>query len=241
MCSVGSPCSPAPTAPRTRRSSSCATRSSCSTPGQGTEAVLGRPGVAGRAGAVAAPQPPPPAAPDRLPADPAALAASLVRGCGPSRVGLRIGRGTIRAGGLLEILRTDLISGIRAAMTSTGTRLRFASNSPLIGCRLPGPQLAAHTSSSPGSAAFGGCRVRRGLLVADALPGNAARPAHRITEPVQRVTRDSVHSAHAGCLAARRSRRSFSVLYFRYFRLGHWQCLVSSAWRQVAGPFRRLP
>ena len=34
-----------------------------------------------------------------------------------------------------------------------GTRLRLASNSPLIRCRLPGPQLPAHTASSPVSAA----------------------------------------------------------------------------------------
>src|SRR6201996_7525135 len=40
-----------------------------------------------------------------------------------------------------------------AAMARTGTRLRLASNSPLIRCRLPGPQLPAHTASSPVSAA----------------------------------------------------------------------------------------
>jgi len=39
------------------------------------------------------------------------------------------------------------------AIASTGTRLRFASYRPLIRCRLPGPQLAAHTASSPVSAA----------------------------------------------------------------------------------------
>ncbi len=38
-------------------------------------------------------------------------------------------------------------------MASTGTRLRFASYRPLIRCRLPGPQLAAHTASWPVSAA----------------------------------------------------------------------------------------
>ena len=44
-------------------------------------------------------------------------------------------------------------AGMCAAMASTGTPLRFASNSPLIRCRFPGPQLAAHTASSPVSAA----------------------------------------------------------------------------------------
>ena len=34
-------------------------------------------------------------------------------------------------------------------MASTGTRLRWASIRPLIRCRLPGPQLAAHTASCP--------------------------------------------------------------------------------------------
>ena len=44
-------------------------------------------------------------------------------------------------------------AGMCAAMASTGTPLRLASNRPLIRCRLPGPQLAAHTASSPVSAA----------------------------------------------------------------------------------------
>ncbi len=44
-------------------------------------------------------------------------------------------------------------AGMCAAMASTGTALRLASNRPLIRCRLPGPQLAAHTASSPVSAA----------------------------------------------------------------------------------------
>ena len=40
-----------------------------------------------------------------------------------------------------------------AAMASTGTRLRWQSNRPLIRCRLPGPQLPAQTASRPVSAA----------------------------------------------------------------------------------------
>ena len=43
--------------------------------------------------------------------------------------------------------------GICAAIASTGTRLRLASNRPLIRCRLPGPQLPAHTANSPVSVA----------------------------------------------------------------------------------------
>ena len=43
--------------------------------------------------------------------------------------------------------------GMCAATASTGTRLRLASYRPLIRCRLPGPQLPAHTASSPVSAA----------------------------------------------------------------------------------------
>src|ERR1700722_13767751 len=40
-----------------------------------------------------------------------------------------------------------------AAIARTGTRLRLASNRPLIRCRLPGPQLPAHTARSPVSPA----------------------------------------------------------------------------------------
>jgi hypothetical protein len=53
-------------------------------PGRDAEAVLGRPGDPVRAGPAAAKRPPPPAAPDHLPADPAALA----RGPGPPTVGV---------------------------------------------------------------------------------------------------------------------------------------------------------
>ena|SRR5216683_6052957 len=49
-CSAGSPCSLAPTAPRTPGSSSCATRSPAAAPGEDTEAVVGRPGSPGRVG-----------------------------------------------------------------------------------------------------------------------------------------------------------------------------------------------
>ena len=38
-------------------------------------------------------------------------------------------------------------------IASTGTPLRLASNRPLTRCRPPGPQLVAHTASSPVSAA----------------------------------------------------------------------------------------
>ena len=68
--------------------------------GQDSEAVVGRPGGAGRAGPAAARQPAPPAAPDRLPADPAALA----RRPGPAALGLPAPRsraapdGAVRAG-----------------------------------------------------------------------------------------------------------------------------------------------
>ena len=55
----------------------------------------------------------------------------------------------------------------------------------------------------PGQRRFGGRRERRGLLVANVLPGKAARPAHRISESIQRVTRDPVHPAHARCLQHR--------------------------------------
>ncbi len=36
-----------------------------------------------------------------------------------------------------------------AAIASTGAALRWASNSPLIRCKFPGPQLPAHTAKLP--------------------------------------------------------------------------------------------
>ena len=43
--------------------------------------------------------------------------------------------------------------GMCEAIASTGTRLRFASNRPLMKCRLPGPHEPATTASSPFSSA----------------------------------------------------------------------------------------
>ncbi len=68
-----------------------------------------------------------------------------------------------------------------AAMASTGTRLRCASNSPLIRCRLPGPQLPAQTAELSGERGIGRRSEGGRLLVTDVLPtdftGRAA--AHR--------------------------------------------------------------
>jgi hypothetical protein len=50
---------------------------------------------------------------------------------------------------LLEIAAADLGLGICAAIASTGTRLRCASNRPLMRCRLPGPQLPAQPARAP--------------------------------------------------------------------------------------------
>ena len=65
--------------------------------------------------------------------------------------------------------------GMWAAIASTGTRLRCASNRPLIRCRLPGPQLPAQTASRPVSAASAAAAKRRGLLVTDVFPGRHRR------------------------------------------------------------------
>ena len=85
-------------------------------------------------------------------------------------------------------------------MASTGTRLRWASKRPLIRCRFPGPQLAAHTASSPVSAASAAAAKRGGLLVADVLPGEVAVAAQRVGQPVEGVAGQPVDAAHPGGL-----------------------------------------
>ena len=84
-----------------------------------------------------------------------------------------------------------------AAIASTGTRLRWQSNRPLIRCRLPGPQLPAQTAS---------CReVRLGaggeggrLLVPHVDPVDLLLPAQRIGEAVQRSPDHAIDAPHAG-------------------------------------------
>ncbi len=51
--------------------------------------------------------------------------------------------------GLLEVPAAISSLGIWAAIASTGTRLRWASNSPLIKCRFPAPQLPTQTANCP--------------------------------------------------------------------------------------------
>ena len=65
--------------------------------------------------------------------------------------------------------------GMCAAIASTGTRLRWQSNRPLIRCRLPGPQLPAQTASSTGQMRLGAGGERGGLLVAHVDPVDVAR------------------------------------------------------------------
>ena len=62
------------------------------------------------------------------------------------------------------------------ATIGTGTRDRWASKSPLMRCRFPGPQLAAHTASSP-------------VIAASAPAANAAasswRTCSQVIEPLR--------------------------------------------------------
>ncbi len=89
--------------------------------------------------------------------------------------------------------------GMCAAIASTGTRERWASNSPLIRCRFPGPQLAAHTASSPvtaaspaaANAAASSCRT---------CSHASSVAAQRVGEAVQRVAGEPVDTADAGPL-----------------------------------------
>jgi hypothetical protein len=51
--------------------------------------------------------------------------------------------------GFLEESGSDLRGRMCEAIASTGVPLRCASYTPLIKCRLPGPELPAHTASCP--------------------------------------------------------------------------------------------
>ena len=93
--------------------------------------------------------------------------------------------------------------GMCAAIASTGTRLRFASNRPLIRCRLPGPQLAAQTASSAGHRRLAGRGERSRLLVPYVHPPDPAVAAHRVGEAVQRVPRQPIDAAYARRLERR--------------------------------------
>src|ERR1700678_3244036 len=87
-------------------------------------------------------------------------------------------------------------------MASTGTRLRFASNSPLIRCRLPGPQLPAHTASSPVSAAS----------AAAANPAaSSCRTCSQVISPSRRSASVNPLSESPGSPYTRRTPDAFSV------------------------------
>ena len=87
-------------------------------------------------------------------------------------------------------------------MASTGTRLRFASNSPLIRCRFPGPQLPAHTASSPVSAAS----------AAAANPAaSSCRTCSQVISPSRRSASVNPFSESPGSPYTRRTPDAFSV------------------------------
>ena len=75
-------------------------------------------------------------------------ARQLLRDADELRVDAALAEQLLRMG-LLEVRPPISSRGMCAAIASTGTRLLFASNSPLTRWRLPGPQLAAHTANSP--------------------------------------------------------------------------------------------
>src|SRR6202034_3434405 len=69
--------------------------------------------------------------------------------------------------------------------------------------QVAGPAAARADRELAGQRRLAARRERGRLLVPDVLPDDAAVAAHRIGEPVQRVTRDPVHLAHAGSLQDR--------------------------------------
>src|ERR1700731_2593483 len=82
-------------------------------------------------------------------------------------------------------------------MASTGTHERWQSNSPLIRCRLPGPQLPAQTASSPvrctsapaAKAATSSCLTCTHSIFALA--------AQRVRQTVQAIANDAVNPLDA--------------------------------------------
>ena len=104
--------------------------------------------------------------------------------------------------GLLEIAPADLLPRDVAAIASTGTRLRFASNRPLIRCKLPGPQLPAHTASSPVSAAS---------AVAANAAASSCRTCSQVIPPSRRSASVNPFSESPGIPYTRRTPDAFSV------------------------------
>jgi hypothetical protein len=108
-----------------------------------------------------------------------------------------------------------------AAMASTGTRLLLASNSPLIRCRLPGPQLPAHTASS---------RVSAASAPAANAAASSCRTCCQVISPSRRNASVNPFSESPGSPYTRRTPDAFSVetitsatvaVIVRSFRLCH--------------------
>jgi hypothetical protein len=87
-------------------------------------------------------------------------------------------------------------------MATTGTRLRFASNSPLIRCRFPGPQLPPHTASSPVTAAS--------AAAANAAP-SSCRTCSQVIVPSRRSASVNPFIESPGIPHTRRTPDAFSV------------------------------
>jgi hypothetical protein len=87
-------------------------------------------------------------------------------------------------------------------MASTGTPLRFASNKPLIRCRVPGPQLAAHTASSPVSAA---------AAAAANAAASSCRTCSQVMVPSRRIASVNPFSESPGIPYTRRTPETRSV------------------------------
>lgn len=74
---------------------------------------------------------------------------------------------------------------------------RWASYSPLMRCRLPGPQEAGAGREGAGDLGLGAGREGGGLLVPDLDPVDSVRSADRVHDGVQAVADDPVHPPHA--------------------------------------------
>jgi hypothetical protein len=86
---------------------------------------------------------------------------------------------------------------------STGTRVRLASNRPLMRVQVSRSAAGGAYGQLPGHRRLAGGRERCRLLVTHVLPHDLTVPTKRVGEPVDRIPRQPVHPAHAGRLQGR--------------------------------------
>ena len=83
-------------------------------------------------------------------------------------------------------------------MASTGAKLRWASYSPLIRCKLPGPQLPATDCQSARELSLRAGREGCGFFVTYVHPANRAAAPQRVLHRIEAVADDALNALDAG-------------------------------------------